>query len=96
MKQERLPQDIKDSKILALYKQEGDVIHCENYSWIKLLEIGLNVYEKVIQRRIRERVNWQETTWTEMRMLRWLLGASVKDNKGMRSSEIRWCGMHYW
>src|SRR6218665_2216163 len=56
MKQERLSQDLKKSEILALYKQKGDVMHCENYRGIKLLEVGLKVYEKVIERPIRERV----------------------------------------
>src|SRR6218665_2488737 len=55
MKQERLPQDLKDGEIRALYKKE-DVMHCENYRGIKLLEIGLKVYDKVIEMRIRERV----------------------------------------
>ena len=29
------------------------------------------------------------------RMLRWILGVSLKDKK-IRSSERRWGGMHYW
>jgi len=56
MKQERVPRDLKESDILAFYKQKGDVMHCKNYRGIKLLEIGLKVYEKEIERRIRQRV----------------------------------------
>jgi len=41
---------------LALYKQKEDEMHCEHYRGIELEEIGLEVYEKVIERRIRERV----------------------------------------
>jgi len=36
-------------------------MHCENYRGIKLLEIGLKVYEKVIERRIRERVELHDS-----------------------------------
>lgn len=50
MKQERQSQDLKDSEILALYKKEM-WLQCENYRGIKLLEIGLKVHEKVIDRR---------------------------------------------
>ena len=46
---------MKESEILALHKQKEDVVHCENYKGIKLLKIGLKVYEKVAERRIRER-----------------------------------------
>jgi|SRR6218665_1004555 len=60
MKLERLPQDLNESEILALYKQKGAVMHCENYRGIKQLEIGLKVYEKVIERRIRQRVELQD------------------------------------
>ncbi len=56
MRQERLPQDLKESEILALYKQKGDVMECGNYRGIKLLEVGLKVYEKVIEKRIRDNV----------------------------------------
>ena len=29
--------------------QKGDVMHCEHYRGIKLLEIGLKVYEKMTE-----------------------------------------------
>src|SRR6218665_3301954 len=56
MRQERLPQDLKESEILALFKQKGDMMECGNYRGIKLLEVGLKVYEKVIEKRIRDNV----------------------------------------
>src|SRR6218665_27839 len=40
MRQERLPRDLKESEILALYKQKGDVMECGNYRGIKLLKVG--------------------------------------------------------
>src|SRR6218665_1642582 len=56
MRQERLPQYLKESELLALYKQKSDVMECGNYRVIKLLEVGLKVYEKVIEKRIRDNV----------------------------------------
>ena|SRR6218665_2460578 len=60
MKKDRLPQDFKNIEKLASYKQKGDVMRCVNYRGIELLEIGLKVYEKVIERRIRERVELRD------------------------------------
>ena len=42
---------------MTIYKQKGDALECGNYRGIKLLEIALKVYERVIERRIRERVH---------------------------------------
>ena len=42
---------------LVAVKQKGDALECGNYRGIKLLEIALKVYERVIERRIRERVH---------------------------------------
>jgi len=42
---------------VTIYKQNGDAPECGNYTEIKLLEIVLKVYERVIERRIRGRVH---------------------------------------
>jgi len=57
VKQEKLPDDMKESEIFAIYKQTGDALECGNYRGIKLLKIALKVYERVIERRIRERIH---------------------------------------
>jgi len=54
LKDERIPDDLKESEIVSIYKQKGDALECGNYRGIKLLEIALKVYERVIERRIRE------------------------------------------
>jgi len=54
---EQIPGDLKESEIVTIYKQKGDALECGNYRGIKLLEIALRVYERVIERRIRERVH---------------------------------------
>ena len=57
LRDERIPGDLKESEIVTIYKQKGDALECGNYRGIKLLEIALKVYERVIERRIRERVH---------------------------------------
>ena len=42
---------------MTICKQKGDAVECGNYRGIKLLEIALKVYERVIERRIRETVH---------------------------------------
>jgi len=54
---ERIPSDLKKSEIVTIYKQKGDALECGSYRGIKLLEIALKVYERVIERRIRETVD---------------------------------------
>jgi len=53
----RIPDDLKGSEIVTIYKQKADALECGNYRGIKLLEIALKVYERVIERHIRERVH---------------------------------------
>jgi hypothetical protein len=60
MKNETLPTDMKESEIVTIYKQKGDALECGNYRGIKLLEIVLKIYERVIERRIREKVHIHE------------------------------------
>jgi len=54
---ERIPGDLQNSEIVTIYKQKGDALECGNYRGIKLLEIALKAYERVIERRIRETVH---------------------------------------
>jgi len=60
MKNEMLQNDMKESEIVTIYKQKGDALECVNYRRITLLEIALKIYERVIERRIRERVHIHE------------------------------------
>ena len=54
--QEKLPDDLKASEIVTIYKQKGDALECGNYRGIKLLESVMKVYERILERRIRQRV----------------------------------------
>ncbi len=53
-KQEKLPDDLKISEIIPIFKQKGDVMECGNYRGIKLLETVLKLLEKILERRLRK------------------------------------------
>src|SRR5260221_647398 len=53
-RQEKLPDDLKISEIIPIFKQKGDVMECGNYRGIKLLEIVLKLLEKILERRLRK------------------------------------------
>ena len=42
-----IPDDLKKSEIMTVYKQKGDAVECGNYRGIKLLEIALIFCEGV-------------------------------------------------
>jgi hypothetical protein len=54
LKEERFPDDLKESEIATIFKQKGDTLECGSYGGIKLLEVALKVYERATERRIRE------------------------------------------
>ena len=50
------PKEWEDSEMVKFYKQKGDILNCENYRGIKLLEHVLKVLERVLEGRLRELV----------------------------------------
>ena len=58
--QEKMPEEWRDSVIAPICKDKGDVQECSNYRGIKLMSHTMKVWEKVIDRRLRE-----ETTMIE-------------------------------
>ena len=49
-----VPQDIRDSKIITLYKNKGERIDCNNYRGISLLSIVGKVFARVILIRLQK------------------------------------------
>ncbi|XP_045454528.1 uncharacterized protein LOC123663932 [Melitaea cinxia] len=50
--EEAIPQDMKDSEIVTLYKGKGDRDECNNYRGISLLNIAGKAFAKVVLRRL--------------------------------------------
>ena len=54
---EKMPEDWKESELVKLYKQKGDILSCGNFRGIKLLEHMLKILERVVEGRLRELVD---------------------------------------
>ena len=59
-REEKIPDDWQNSILVPIYKQKGDTMDCSNYRGIKLLEHGMKVYERVIDKKLRERIDINE------------------------------------
>ena len=51
--EENIPKDWSKSLVVPIFKKKGDVLEWGNYRGIKLLEHGIKLFERVLERRIR-------------------------------------------
>ncbi len=56
MMEGKIPEQWKDSEIVTIYKEKGDPMECGNYRGIKLLEHGLKIMEKILDKCLREAI----------------------------------------
>ena len=54
--EDKMPKDWELSTIIPIYKGKGDPMDCGSYRAIKLLEHGMKVLERVIEKRLRDKV----------------------------------------
>ena len=52
--EEAIPDEWCNSSLVPIFKNKGDVLDCNNYRGIKLMSHTMKVWEKVIERRLRE------------------------------------------
>ena len=55
-----IPDEWKTSVVVPIFKGKGDVMNCGSYRGVKLLEHGMKIIERVLERRIRALVS---TIW---------------------------------
>ena len=53
---ERMPEEWKKSVLIPIYKNKGDAQCCGNYRGIKLMNHTMKVWERIIETRLRDRV----------------------------------------
>ena len=53
---ESMPQDWMDSLLVPLYKGKDDARECGSYRGVKLLEHGMKVLERILDKRLRQRI----------------------------------------
>ena len=51
---EEMPNEWRDSVIVPIYKEKGDIQDCGNYRGIKLMSHTMKIWERIVERRIRE------------------------------------------
>ena len=52
--EEQMPEEWKKSEIVPIYKQKGDPLEWGNFRGVKLLEHGMKMFEKIVERRLRK------------------------------------------
>ena len=52
--QQKIPTEWRDSVIIPIYKEKGDIQDCGNYRGIKLMSHTMKIWERIIDRRPRE------------------------------------------
>ena len=52
--EEKMPEEWRDSVIVPIYKEKGDIQDCGNYRGIKLMAHTMKIWERIIERRLRE------------------------------------------
>ena len=53
---EQVPEEWRRSVLIPIYKNKGDAQCCENYRGIKLMSHTMQVWERIIETRLRDRV----------------------------------------
>ena len=52
--QEKMPKEWRDSVIVPIFKEKGDIQDCGNYRGIKMISHTMKIWERIINRRLRE------------------------------------------
>ena len=52
--EEQMPEEWNKCEIVPIYKQKGDTLECGNIRGIKLMEHGMKMFEKILERRLRK------------------------------------------
>ena len=55
-----VPDNWKTSVVVSIFKGKGDVMNCGSYRGVKLLEHGMKIIERVLERRIQTLVDFDE------------------------------------
>ena len=55
--EERMPDSWRESTLIPIFKEKGDVQAYENYRGIKLVSHTLKLFERIMDGRIRQEVN---------------------------------------
>ena len=60
MESERMPEEWRDSIMIPIFKKKGDVQSCNNYRGIKQISHSMNLWERVVEIRLRSELTFSE------------------------------------
>ena len=55
-----MPEEWRDSVIVPIFKDKGDIQDCGNYRGIKMISHTMKIWERIIDRRLREEISIEE------------------------------------
>ena len=55
-----MPEEWRDSILIPIFKNKGDVQSCSNYRGIKLISHSMKLWERVVERRLRSELTFSE------------------------------------
>ena len=58
--EEHIPDEWRESVLVPIYKEKGDVQECQNYRGIKLLSHTMKIWERIVDKRVRGEVKVAE------------------------------------
>ena len=96
MKEEAIAENWQMSELVPIYKGKGDVLECSSSQGIKLLEHGMKVAERVLERRLRQAVKIDKMQFgfrpgVQEQLMQYLLQDSYKRDIGENTGN---CGGH--
>ena len=56
----RMPEEWRDSVLIPMFKNKGDVQSCSNYRGITLISYTMKLWERVVKRRLRSELTFSE------------------------------------
>ena len=83
----------RDSVIIPIYKEKGDIQDCGNYLGIKLMSHTMKIWEKIIDRRLREETTIGDEQFGFMpggRRMQYLLCGNLWRNIGKNRKNCTW------
>ena len=92
--QEKIPTEWRDSVIIPIYKEKGDIQDCGNYRGIKLMSHTMKIWERIIDRRLREEqlleTNNLVSCQAEGRRMQYLPYGNLWKNIGKNRKNCTW------
>ena len=57
---ERMPEEWRDSVLIPIFKNKGDVQSCSNYRGIQLISLTMTLWKRVVERRLISELTFSE------------------------------------